>query len=102
VGDGHSCRGDGNLMMTIVIDIYRSALPGRNADTTSSSKQLRSGSPMKSLVLRFKTGTSWWLATFGLLLCAARNPTSATVIEYCIIVASISIAIVATVRTLDT
>jgi len=57
---------------------------------------------MKSLALRFKTSGSWWLATFGLFLCAARNNATATTIEYCAIVASISIAIVATVRTLDT
>ena len=86
--------------MTIVIDIYQSTLPGRNADTTSSSKQLDQG-PMKSLVLRFKTGASWWLATFGLFLCA-DNYSGATAIEYCVIVASISIAIVATVRTFET
>ncbi len=57
---------------------------------------------MKNLALRYKTGASWWLATFGLLLCAARNHSSGTAMEYCAIVASISIAIIATVSTLDT
>jgi len=84
--------------MTIVIDVYQSTLPARNTDRASSSKQLDQG-PMKSLVVRFKTGASWWLATFGLFLCAAGNHSSATAIEYCVIVASVSIAIVATVRT---
>jgi Flp/Fap pilin component len=57
---------------------------------------------MKNLALRFKTGASWWLATCGLLLCAARNHTGATAIEYSVIAASISIAIIATISNLDT